>query len=290
MIARACPEYSLSKPSTLVAISGSGNVAQYTALKVIELGATPLSLSDSRGSLIAEKGFTKMDIEKVAQSKLRGETLESLVGELGEGYTYHAGMFPEYSFWISVWTVIARDLGKRPWTLLSEIHIALPGATQNEVSKEEAEALIKAGVRIVAEGSNMVFSSIAFRLSCSPCWLSFRLLQGCTEEAIAVFEASRCSNPKGVWYAPGKASNCGGVAVSGLEMAQNSQRLNWSTSEVDAKLKSIMADAYEICYNAGGKWSGEAQVDGVLPSLLSGANVAGFIKVADAMREQGDWW
>jgi len=106
-----------------------------------------------------------------------------------------------------------------------------------------------------------------------------------------VFEVSRRSGFKGVWYAPGKASNCGGVAVSGLEMAQNSQRLNWSTSEVDAKLKSIMADAYEICYNAGEKWSGEAQVDGnVLPSLLSGANVAGFIKVADAMREQGDWW
>ena len=93
MIARACPEYSLSKPSTLVAISGSGNVAQYTAFKVIELGATPLSLSDSKGSLIAEKGFTKADIDKVAQAKLRGESLESLVGELGEGYIYHAGMF-----------------------------------------------------------------------------------------------------------------------------------------------------------------------------------------------------
>ncbi|KAJ3569336.1 hypothetical protein NP233_g5118 [Leucocoprinus birnbaumii] len=248
MIARACPEYSLSKPSTLVAISGSGNVAQYTALKVIELGATPLTLSDSKGSLVAEKGFTKEDIEKVAQLKLRGGTLESIVGEFGAGYTYHAG--------------------KRPWTLLPEVHIALPGATQNEVSKEEAEALVKAGVRIVAEGSNM----------------------GCTEEAIAVFEASRRSNPKGVWYAPGKASNCGGVAVSGLEMAQNSQRLNWSTEEVDAKLKSIMANAYDICYTAGEKWSGEQRADGVLPSLLSGANVAGFIKVADAMREQGDWW
>jgi glutamate dehydrogenase (NADP+) len=73
-------------------------------------------------------------------------------------------------------------------------------------------------------------------------------------------------------------------------MAQNSQRLKWSTSEVDAKLKSIMASAYDICYSAGEKWSGEARVEGVLPSLLSGANVAGFIKVADAMREQGDWW
>jgi len=93
-----------------------------------------------------------------------------------------------------------------------------------------------------------------------------------------------------VWYAPGKASNCGGVAVSGLEMAQNSQRLAWTTAEVDGKLKSIMAECYETCLSAGTKWSGEEIKDSVLPSLLSGANVAGFIKVADAMREQGDWW
>ncbi|KAF6744840.1 NADP-specific glutamate dehydrogenase [Ephemerocybe angulata] len=246
MIAKACPEYSLTLPSTLVAISGSGNVAQFTALKVIELGATVVSLSDSRGSLIAEKGYTKEFIQEIGQLKLKGGSLESLADR--SGYTYHAG--------------------KRPWTLLPTVHIALPGATQNEVSKEEAEALVAAGVRIVAEGSNM----------------------GCTEAAIAVFEASRKANPKGVWYAPGKASNCGGVAVSGLEMAQNSQRLAWSTEEVDAKLKSIMTECFKICYSAGGKWSGEELKEGTLPSLLSGANVAGFIKVADAMKEQGDWW
>jgi glutamate dehydrogenase (NADP+) len=253
MIARACPEYSLNKPSTLVAISGSGNVSQYTAIKVLELGATVLSLSDSKGSLISEKGFTRDDITKIAELKLKGGALESIVNDLGAGYTYHAG--------------------KRPWTLLPQVHIALPGATQNEVSKEEAEALIKAGTRIVAEGSNM----------------------GCTEEAIAVFENSRRASRTGVWYAPGKASNCGGVAVSGLEMAQNSQRLAWSSQEVDAKLKSIMAECYQICYTAGSSWSGEKVAEGTaegerLPSLLSGANVAGFIKVADAMREQGDWW
>ncbi|CAA7257301.1 unnamed protein product [Cyclocybe aegerita] len=246
MIAKACPEYSLDKPSTLVAISGSGNVSQFTALKVIELGATVLSLSDSKGSLIAEKGYTKDVILKVGQLKLKGGSLEFLANE--EGYTYHAGV--------------------RPWTLLPTVHIALPGATQNEVSGEEAEALLKAGVRIVAEGSNM----------------------GCTAEAIDVFEASRKSGPGGVWYAPGKASNCGGVAVSGLEMAQNSQRLAWSTEEVDSKLKNIMAECYGICLSAGSKWSGEELTDGVLPSLLSGANVAGFIKVADAMKSQGDWW
>ncbi|XP_006463676.1 NADP-specific glutamate dehydrogenase [Agaricus bisporus var. bisporus H97] len=253
MIAHACPEYSLDRPSTLVAISGSGNVSQFTALKVIELGATVLSLSDSKGSLISEKGYTKEAIEKIAELKLKGGALEAIVDDLGAGYTYHAG--------------------KRPWTLLPQVHIALPGATQNEVSQEEAEALVKAGTRIVAEGSNM----------------------GCTEEAIAIFENSRRASRAGVWYAPGKASNCGGVAVSGLEMAQNSQRLAWSTQEVDAKLKSIMAECYQICYTAGSRWSGEKVAEGVaegeaLPSLLSGANVAGFIKVADAMKEQGDWW
>jgi glutamate dehydrogenase (NADP+) len=253
MIAKACPEFSLNKPETLVAISGSGNVAQYTALKVLELGATPLSLSDSKGTLIAKStvrggGFTKEHVEKVAELKLKGGSLESIASEFGSGFEYHAG--------------------KRPWTLLPKIHIALPSATQNEVSGEEAEALIKAGVRIVAEGSNM----------------------GCTTEAIEVFEKSRkAGGPDAVWYAPGKASNCGGVAVSGLEMAQNSQRLNWTQEEVDGKLKKIMTDCYGICLDAGSKWSGERK-EGVLPSLLVGANVGGFIKVADAMRVQGDWW
>jgi len=149
------------------------------------------------------------------------------------------------------------------------VHVALPGATQNEVSKEEAEALVAAGVKIVAEGSNM----------------------GCTAEAIEVFEASRKQGgPDAVWYAPGKASNCGGVAVSGLEMAQNSARLSWTHEEVDAKLKGIMTECYKICLDVGTKYSGETLTGDVLPSLLSGANVAGFIKVADAMKAHGDWW
>ncbi|KAF5380090.1 hypothetical protein D9615_006205 [Tricholomella constricta] len=248
MIAKSCPEFSLDKPSTIVAISGSGNVSQFTALKVLELGATVKSLSDSRGSVIAPEGFTRTDILSVGQLKLKGGSLESWVSEQSDKrFTYYPG--------------------KRPWTLLPVIHHALPGATQNEVSGEEAEALVKAGVRVVAEGSNM----------------------GCTEEAVEVFENARKAG-KGVWYAPGKASNCGGVAVSGLEMAQNSQRLAWSTQEVDDKLKNIMAEAYQQCLAAGTKYSGEQVTDGVLPSLLSGANVAGFVKVADAMKEHGDWW
>jgi len=250
MIAKAAPQYSLSNKATLVAISGSGNVAQYTALKVIELGATVVSLSDSKGALIAKEatGFTAESIQRIGALKLKGGSLETLSGD--QEYTYHAG--------------------KRPWTLLHKVHIALPGATQNEVSKEEAEALVAAGVKIVAEGSNM----------------------GCTAEAIDVFEASRKKGgPQAVWYAPGKASNAGGVAVSGLEMAQNSQRLSWTPSEVDAKLKGIMAECYKICLDVGSKHSGEDLSSGdVLPSLLSGANVAGFIKVADAMKQHGDWW
>ncbi|KAK0204302.1 NADP-specific glutamate dehydrogenase [Desarmillaria ectypa] len=249
MIPLACPEYPLTSPTTLVAISGSGNVAQYTAFKVIELGATVVSLSDSRGALIAEQGFSKEVVEKIGSLKLKGGYLES-----------YAEFAPEekYKYYP----------GQRPWTLLSKVHIALPGATQNEVSREEAEALVKAGVRVVAEGSNM----------------------GCTAEAIEVFEASRRQGAGGVWYAPGKASNCGGVAVSGLEMAQNSQRLTWTPAEVDEKLKGIMGSCFETCLNAGTKWSGEELTEGVLPSLLYGANVAGFIKVANAMREQGEWW
>ena len=177
MVAKACPEYSLDKSTTLVAVSGSGNVAQFTALKLIELGATVLSLSDSKGSLISEKGYTKEFVQKIGQLKLKGGSLESLSQE--PGYTYHAGKLYLKKFQRKSYTW--PFLGKRPWTLIPKIHIALPGATQNEVSGEEAEALVKAGVRIVAEGSNM----------------------GCTAEAIEVFEASRKGGHGGLWYAPG---------------------------------------------------------------------------------------
>lgn len=168
MIAKSCPEFSFSNPSTLVAISGSGNVAQYAAFKCIELGSVVLSLSDSKGTLLAPKGgFTSSDIKRIAELKLKGGTLEALSNE---------GKKAEKGEWKYV-------AGKRPWTLLKEVHVALPSATQNEVSGEEAEALIKAGCRIVAEGSNM----------------------GCTIEAIEVFEASRLKGGKCVWYAPGSA-------------------------------------------------------------------------------------
>lgn len=233
-----------------VLLSGSGNVAQYAALKVIELGGVVLTLSDSTGSLVAtsESGFTPDEITAIADIKLQRKSLTAF--DAGSKFKWHEG--------------------KRPWTLVDRADVALPSATQNEVSAEEAKALIMAGCRYIAEGSNM----------------------GCTQEAIDIFEASRAAVKsadvtKGVcFYAPGKAANCGGVAVSGLEMAQNSQRYSWSSEEVDAKLKEIMITCYKTCWDTGKQYT-----DGsAIPSLVSGANIAGFLKVANAMRDQGDWW
>merc|ERR1712225_61903 len=228
-----------------VAISGSGNVAQYAALKAIELGATVVSLSDSKGSLIAAEGesFAPEDISKIAELKLKRQSLTE--------------------FSTSKYKYID---GARPWTHV-KVDVALPCATQNEVSKEEAEALVASGARFIAEGSNM----------------------GCTQDAIDVFEAERKSKgDKAIWYAPGKAANAGGVAVSGLEMAQNSARISWTSEEVDEKLKGIMEAAFKNGLETAKKYV-EAK-DGEFPSLVAGSNIAGFVKVAAAMHDQGDWW
>lgn len=228
-----------------VAISGSGNVAQYAAIKAIELGATVVSLSDSKGSLIATDGahFTPDDVYKIAALKVKRKALTDFEG--GK-YKYIDGA--------------------RPWTHV-KVDVALPCATQNEVSKEEAEALIKSGVRFIAEGSNM----------------------GCTQEAIDVFEAHRKSEKgNAIWYAPGKAANAGGVAVSGLEMAQNSQRISWTSEEVDERLKGIMEAAFKIGLETAKKYV--PAKEGEFPSLVAGSNIAGFVKVAAAMHDQGDWW
>ncbi|PVI07968.1 NADP-specific glutamate dehydrogenase [Periconia macrospinosa] len=229
-----------------VAISGSGNVAQYAALKVIELGGTVVSLSDSKGALIATegKGFTPEDINKIAALKVERKALTAF-----EGHSYN---------YIE---------GARPWVHVGKVDVALPSATQNEVSEDEAKALIDAGAKFIAEGSNM----------------------GCTQEAIDVFEAHRKSNGgNAIWYAPGKAANAGGVAVSGLEMAQNSQRLSWTSEEVDSKLKGIMKQCFDNCLETAKEYVTPAESE--FPSLVAGANVAGFKKVAAAMHDQGDWW
>ena len=234
-----------------VIISGSGNVAQYAALKSIALGAKVLSLSDSKGAIIAtdENGFTADLVNKIAGLKLKHQSLTAL----NEDST-----FKDKIKYID---------GARPWTHVEKIDIALPCATQNEVSGEEAAALIKAGVKYIAEGSNM----------------------GCTQDAIDAFEKHRKSS-KGscAWYAPGKAANAGGVAVSGLEMAQNSQRLSWTSEEVDNKLKGIMEACFKISLDTAKEYV--PTTDGEYPSLVAGANIAGFSKVAAAMHDQGDWW
>lgn len=230
-----------------VAISGSGNVAQYAALKCIELGATVVSLSDSKGSLVApdDGAFTPEHIAAIADLKTQRRPLTDF---------HYADNFKYYH-------------GARPWVHVGKVDVALPSATQNEINRAEAETLVANGVLVVAEGSNM----------------------GCTQEAIDLFEAQRKEKgTKSVWYAPGKAANCGGVAVSGLEMAQNSQRLTWTEKEVDDKLKCIMKSAFLAGLETAQKYV--ASKEGELPSLVAGSNIAGFVKVADAMRDQGDWW
>ncbi|KAI0015342.1 NADP-specific glutamate dehydrogenase [Xylariomycetidae sp. FL0641] len=233
-----------------VAISGSGNVAQYAALKCIELGATVVSLSDSTGAMVAEgdSGFTPAQIFEIAAVKLARRPLTAFGGHGHGGFHFVPGA--------------------RPWTHAGPVDVALPCATQNEVSGAEAEALIAAGARFVAEGSNM----------------------GCEQAAIDVFEKARraARGRGGVWYAPGKAANCGGVAVSGLEMAQNSARVPWSAEEVDRRLKDIMKNAFENGVRTAKEYVDAAE--GEFPSLVAGSNIAGFVKVARAMHDQGDWW
>ncbi|KAL2351429.1 Glutamate/Leucine/Phenylalanine/Valine dehydrogenase-domain-containing protein [Cryomyces antarcticus] len=234
-----------------VAISGSGNVAQYAALKAIELGATIISLSDSKGSLIAtdDKGITAELVGIIADLKVKRKQLTELANssEYKNKFKYIEGA--------------------RPWKECGKVDVALPSATQNEVSGDEAEALIDAGAKFIAEGSNM----------------------GCTQEAIDIFEKHRREKKgEAIWYAPGKAANAGGVAVSGLEMAQNSARLTWTSEEVDEKLKGIM----KACFANGLETAKEYVTpgEGEFPSLVAGSNIAGFKKVAAAMLDQGDWW
>ncbi|KAL8392227.1 hypothetical protein RB595_002428 [Gaeumannomyces hyphopodioides] len=288
-----------------VAVSGSGNVAQYAALKVMELGGTVVSLSDSRGALVARgaKGVSRADVEAVMALKERRRPLSELPGcgggsngvanghgganghsnghANGNGVNGHSNGTNGHSSSGSSNGVdenkeeeqrpprLAYIAGARPWAYVGPVDVALPCATQNEVSGAEAEALVAAGVRFVAEGSNM----------------------GCEQAAIDVFEAHRrraSAAADAVWYAPGKAANCGGVAVSGLEMGQNSSRLAWSAEKVDKELKSIMENAFQIGLKTAKEYVPARE--GELPSLVAGSNIAGFVKVARAMHDQGDWW
>ncbi|KAA6422213.1 MAG: glutamate dehydrogenase [Trebouxia sp. A1-2] len=210
-----------------VAISGSGNVAIYAAYKCLEFGAKVITLSDSGGYHIVEDGMTKEMIDAIDDIKVTKK------GRLHE-YKNDKGKYVE---------------GKKPWSADTKYDIALPCATQNEIGKDDAEALVKSGVKLVAEGANMPTESAA----------------------IAVFHKNN------VVYAPGKAANAGGVAVSGLEMSQNAMRLQWTSEEVDNKLKDIMKGIYKACKDAAKEYD---------TTLQAGANIAGFLKVAEAMVAQ----
>ncbi len=214
----------------VVTISGSGNVAQYACEKATELGAKVVTLSDSSGYIYDEEGI---DAEKLAF------VMELKNVKRGRIYEY-VDTYPSAKYF----------KGERPWAVKCDI--ALPCATQNELTGEDAELLIKNGCICVSEGANMPS----------------------TPEAILTFHNNK------ILFAPGKASNAGGVATSGLEMSQNSLRLSWTREEVDEKLKDIMEDIHEACVKYGTEASG--YVD-----YVKGANIAGFVKVADAMLAQG---
>ena len=210
-----------------VAISGSGNVAQYAAQKVMELGGKVISLSDSSGTLFAEAGLSQEQWQAMMELKnVRRGRLDELSGS---GLRFLPG--------------------QRPWSLACDI--ALPCATQNELDAVDARALLGNGCICVAEGANMPS----------------------TLEAVDLFLEA------GILFAPGKAANAGGVATSGLEMSQNAMRLHWSAGEVDQRLHGIMQNIHHACVSYG-------EENGRV-NYVKGANIAGFVKVADAMLAQG---
>ncbi|MBT4033851.1 MAG: NADP-specific glutamate dehydrogenase [Candidatus Marinimicrobia bacterium] len=213
----------------LVTISGSGNVAQYAAEKVLDFGGKPVTFSDSAGTIYDPAGIDREKLAWVMDLK------NNRRGRIKEYTDEFGGEYYE---------------GKRPWHVKCDV--ALPCATQNEVNKEEAEALIKNGCYVVSEGANM--PSIP--------------------EAIEVYQAAK------ILYGPGKAANAGGVAVSGLEMSQNSLRLSWTREEVDERLHNIMKSIHTNALETGKRYG----FDG---DYVAGANIAGFLKVADSMMDQG---
>lgn len=213
-----------------VVISGSGNVAQYAAEKALQLGAKILTLSDSQGYIHDKDGIDTEKLEFVMDLKNNQRGRISAYADKYASATFHAG--------------------KTPWEVSCDI--ALPCATQNELSGADAKTLIKNGCICVAEGANMPS----------------------TPEAIHEFHEAK------ILFAPGKASNAGGVATSGLEMSQNSLRISWTREEVDGRLKDIMSDIHDSCIEYGKDENGYC-------NYVKGANIAGFVKVADAMLAQG---
>ncbi len=215
-----------------VALSGSGNVAQYAAQKIMELGGKVITASDSSGYVHADGGFSQESFEYLMELKnVKRGRIEELANKF-DNITFYAD--------------------ERSWDVPANVDIAMPCATQNELDGDDAAKLVEKGVKLVAEGANMPS----------------------TPEAIELFHEKR------VMFAPGKASNAGGVATSGLEMSQNSMRMSWSREEVDQRLHTIMKDIHAACVKYGKREDGSI-------NYVIGANVAGFVKVADAMIDQG---
>ncbi|GAK59254.1 glutamate dehydrogenase (NADP(+)) [Candidatus Vecturithrix granuli] len=218
-------------PGKRVLVSGSGNVAQYTVEKVNQCGGKVISLSDSAGTIIDEDGICEEKLHYVLELK-----------------NIRRGRIKEY---VQKYPTAKYYEGKRPWGLV-KADVALPSATQNEVSGEEAKALVEQGCICVSEGANMPS----------------------TPEAVEVFLKHR------ILFGPGKAANAGGVATSGLEMSQNAIRLNWTREEVDQRLHQIMVNIHKAAADA-------AEEFGTPGNYVNGANIAGFKKVADAMIDLG---
>ncbi|EMG7897508.1 NADP-specific glutamate dehydrogenase [Enterobacter hormaechei] len=220
--------HGLSFEGMRVAVSGSGNVAQYAIEKAMAFGARVVTASDSSGTVVDEAGFTAEKLARLCEIKASREgRVADYAREFGLTYLE----------------------GKQPWGV--PVDIALPCATQNELDVDAARTLISNGVKAVAEGANMP----------------------------TTIDATDLFLDAGVLFAPGKAANAGGVATSGLEMAQNAARMSWKAEKVDARLHHIMLDIHHACVEYGGEAS--------QTNYVRGANIAGFVKVADAMIGQG---
>ncbi len=217
-------------------VSGSGNVAQHTAEKLVQMGAKVVSLSDSSGHVYDADGI---DAEKLAFVKFLKNVRRGRIREYAEKYRS------------AVYTPFDSGLDHNPlWAHRADA--AFPCATQNEIGEKDAYSLINHNIKLVCEGANMP----------------------CTSEAIALFLGKK------ILFAPGKAANAGGVVVSGLEMVQNSMRLSWLGEEVDARLQILMREIHRTCLET-------AQEYGTPGNYLNGANIAGFVKVVNAMLDQG---
>jgi glutamate dehydrogenase (NADP+) len=217
-------------------VSGSGNVAQYTVEKLLQLGAKPVTMSDSNGVIFDPDGIDREKLDWIMELK-----------------NVRRGRMEEYAMQFPKSVYISTDPTQKYnpiWNIKADC--AFPSATQNEISAKDAVNLLSNGVKLVAEGANMP----------------------------STLEASKIFLKSGILYGPAKAANAGGVATSGLEMVQNSMRLAWSREEVDDRLHRIMIAIHRSCYET-------AEAYGTPGNLVNGANIAGFLKVANAMIEQG---